>query len=75
MYMLNGWWFLSSSGAYPLVFTVDDSDEEEENCSRKTLAVFSAVVVFSYLLKDECSYVISLYRMNMPRYCWKRSSP
>ena len=22
MYMLNGWWFLSSSGSYPLVFTV-----------------------------------------------------
>ena len=22
MYMLNGWWFLSSSGAYPPVFTV-----------------------------------------------------
>ena len=23
MYMLNGWWFLSSSGSYPPVFTVD----------------------------------------------------
>ena len=22
MYMLNGWWFLSSGGAYPPVFTV-----------------------------------------------------
>ena len=22
MYTLNGWWFLSSSGAYPPVFTV-----------------------------------------------------
>ena len=22
MYMLNGWWFLSSGGSYPLVFTV-----------------------------------------------------
>ena len=22
MYTLNGWWFLSSGGAYPLVFTV-----------------------------------------------------
>ena len=21
MYMLNGWWFLSSGGSYPLVFT------------------------------------------------------
>ena len=23
MYTLNGWWFLSSSGSYPLVFMVD----------------------------------------------------
>ena len=23
MYMLNGWWFLSSSGSYPPVFMVD----------------------------------------------------
>ena len=23
MYTLNGWWFLSSGGAYPPVFTVD----------------------------------------------------
>ena len=23
MYMLNGWWFLSSGGSYPPVFTVD----------------------------------------------------
>ena len=22
MYMLHGWWFLSSGGSYPLVFTV-----------------------------------------------------
>ena len=22
MYMLNGWWFLSSGGSYPLVFMV-----------------------------------------------------
>ena len=22
MYMLNGWWFLSSGGSYPPVFTV-----------------------------------------------------
>ena len=22
MYTLNGWWFLSSGGSYPLVFTV-----------------------------------------------------
>ena len=25
MYTLNGWWFLSSGGAYPPVFTVDVS--------------------------------------------------
>ena len=24
MYMLNGWWFLSSGGSYPLVFMVVD---------------------------------------------------
>ena len=26
MYMLNGWWFLSSGGAYPLVFTVGSTE-------------------------------------------------
>ena len=27
MYMLNGWWFLSSGGSYPPVFTVVQSDK------------------------------------------------
>ena len=27
MYMLNGWWFLSSGGSYPPVFMVDDTSE------------------------------------------------
>ena len=27
MYTLNGWWFLSSGGSYPPVFTVGSSSE------------------------------------------------
>ena len=40
MYMLNGWWFLSSGGAYPPVFTVayelieNDYLEKEEAALR-----------------------------------------
>ena len=31
MYTLNGWWFLSSSGSYPQVFTVVSIEDYKEN--------------------------------------------
>ena len=37
MYTLNGWWFLSSGGAYPPVFTVDaDNLDDEANVPTNT---------------------------------------
>ena len=30
MYTLNGWWFLSCGGSYPLVFTVDFQGKEKQ---------------------------------------------
>ena len=46
MYTLNGWWFLSSGGSYPPVFTVDKLTRLELHLAT--------------IQEDACSSIVSL---------------
>ena len=40
MYTLNEWWFLSSGGSYPLVFTVDTSTKVHRIYQNRPISVY-----------------------------------